>query len=315
MEARAQYAVVENGAWQRYFSHWAAGRVVDDLLPGPAAATRCFRAQRKIEEWLDDVWCEGAALVDHDRRVLLWFGFADSWADHRAARAVLARTWPGWDDRFAHDGMGDLTHHLGIGRDLTRAPGWFETFQPVEFAGGESTEPWSVVSLRLPDESVRAWGSAWEPIEHLACGPALIDLLPASPATPAPTDMPYGGVHFDPRARTVSLWAVQTVTGVHDRPLPDWDGWTLDFHGDDHTRQAAVLPADFAFPHLPLATALRRLGTGLGTPPPDLTPLLARAHGRTRPRGHHPRAEPRRTGGPRAGRPHPGRTGRAAHGT
>ncbi|MEW2272859.1 hypothetical protein [Streptomyces griseofuscus] len=40
MGARAQYAVVENGAWQRYFSHWAAGRVVDDLLPGPAA-TRC----------------------------------------------------------------------------------------------------------------------------------------------------------------------------------------------------------------------------------------------------------------------------------
>ncbi|RRQ73513.1 hypothetical protein CQW39_29705 [Streptomyces griseofuscus] len=211
--------VVENGAWQRYFSHWAAGRVVDELLPGPAAATRCFRAQRKIEEWLDDVWCEGAALVDHDRRIPLRFGFADSWADHRATRAVLARTWPGWDVRFAHDGMGDLTRHLGIGRDLTRAPGWFETFEPVEFAGGESTEPWSVVSLRLPDESVRAWGSAWEPIEHLACGPALIGLLPASPL-------------------------------------------------------AAVLPAGFPFPHLPLATALRRLGTGLGTPPPDLTPAL-----------------------------------------
>lgn len=83
MGARAQYVVVENGAWQRYFSHWAAGRVVDDLLPGPAAATRCFRARRKIDEWLDDVWCEGAALVDHDRRILLWFCFADSWADHR----------------------------------------------------------------------------------------------------------------------------------------------------------------------------------------------------------------------------------------
>ncbi|MFY4722888.1 hypothetical protein [Streptomyces sp. LaBMicrA B280] len=292
MGARAQYVVVENGAWQRYFSHWAANRVVGDLLPGPAAATRCFRAQRKIDEWLDDVWCEGAALVDHDRRILRWFGFADSWADHRAARAVLARTWPGWDVRFAHDGMGDLTHQLGVGRDLTRAPGWFETFEPSEFTGDESTEPWSVVSLRLPDGSVRAWGSAWEPIDHLAGGPALIDLLPASAATPAPTDMPYGGVHFDPRARTVSLWAVQTVTGVHDWPLPGWESWTLDFHGDDHTRQAELLPADFPFPHLSLATALRRLGTSLGTPPPDITSLLAHAAEATAPAGTTPVLNP-----------------------
>ncbi|MFI9809175.1 hypothetical protein ACIHEJ_33340 [Streptomyces sp. NPDC052301] len=130
MGARAQYVVVENGTWQRYCSHCAAHRVVDDLLPGPVAATRCFRANREIDEWLDDTWCEGAALVDHDRRILLWFAFADGWADHLAARAVLARTWPGWDVRFAHDGMGDLTHHLGLGRDLTRAPDWFETIGP-----------------------------------------------------------------------------------------------------------------------------------------------------------------------------------------
>ncbi|WP_416483702.1 hypothetical protein [Streptomyces sp. CL12] len=132
----------------------------------------------------------------------------------------MARTWPGWDVRFAHDGMGGLNHHLGVDRDLTRAPGWFETLEPAEFAGRESTQPWSVVLLRLPAGSVRAWGSAWEPIDHLACDPALIDLLPTSPATPAPTEMPYGGVHFDPRVRTVSLWAVRTVTGVHDWPLP-----------------------------------------------------------------------------------------------
>ncbi|MFC9079243.1 hypothetical protein ACFTY7_20015 [Streptomyces sp. NPDC057062] len=80
MGARAQYVVVENDTWKRYFSHWAANRVVDDLLPGPAAATRCFRANQETDGWLDDVWCEGAALVDHDRRTLLWFAFAGSWA-------------------------------------------------------------------------------------------------------------------------------------------------------------------------------------------------------------------------------------------
>ncbi|MEV6021311.1 MULTISPECIES: hypothetical protein [unclassified Streptomyces] len=277
MGARAQYVVVENGVWQRYYSHWAANRVVDDLMPGPVAASRCFHANQEIGEWLDDVWCEGAALVDHDRRVLLWFAYVGDWADHIAARAVLARTWSGWDVRFAHDGMGDLTHHLGLGRDLTRRAGWFETFEPSGFAATEYTEPCCVASLRLPDGSVRAWGSDWETIEHLAAGPGLIAPLVASPATPALTDMPYGGVHFDPQARTVSLWAVQTVAGVHDWPLPGWENWTLDFRGDDHTHQAGLLPADFPFPRPPVAPVLRRLGDGLGTPPPDNGELLARA--------------------------------------
>ncbi|MFF4055470.1 hypothetical protein ACFYZ8_06225 [Streptomyces sp. NPDC001668] len=277
MGARAQYVVVENGAWQRYYSHWAANRVVDDLLAGPVAATRCFRANREIDEWLDDVWCEGAALVDHDRKVLLWFTSTDSWADYEAARAVLSRTWSGWDVRFAHDGIGDLTHHLGLGRNLTRSPGWIETFEPAGFAATEDTDPCTVLSLLLPDGSVQAWGSDWEPVDHLGAGPGLIDLLLATPATPALTDMPYGGVHYDPQARTVSLWAVQNVAGIHTWPLPRWENWTLEFHGDDHTHQAGLLPTGFPFPQTPLTSALRRLTDRLGTPPPDNGSVLAAA--------------------------------------
>jgi hypothetical protein len=84
----------------------------------------------------------------------------------------------------------------------------------------------------LPDGSVRAWRSDWEPIEHLAVGPGLIDLHVASPTTLALTDMPYGGVHFDPHARTVSLRAVQNVAGIHNWPLPGWENWGPDFRGD-----------------------------------------------------------------------------------
>ena len=176
---------------------------------------------------------------------------------------------------------------------MTRSPGWFETFEPAGFADTEYSEPCSVVSLRLPDGTVRAWGSDWEPIEHLAGGPGLIDWLVASPATPVLTDMPDGGVHVDPQARTVSLWAVRTVAGIHDWPLPRWEDWALDFRGDDHTRQAGLLPADFPVPHPPLAPALRRLGEGLGpTPTPDNGPLLARAAALPGPDGTTPVVTP-----------------------
>ncbi|MGV9337816.1 hypothetical protein [Streptomyces sp. NPDC003688] len=292
MGARAQYVIVENGTWQRHYSHWGANGIINDLLPGPAAATRCFRAGREIDEWLDDVWCEAAALVDHDRRVLFWFASENHWDRHAAARAVLALTWPGWDVRFAHDGLGDLTHHLGLGRDLSRSPGWFETFVPDRFAYTERADPRSVVSLRLPDGGVRAWGSDWEPIDHLAGGSALIDFVAAAPGTPVLTEMPEGGVHFDPQARTVSLWSVSAVAGVHDWPLPGWEGWALDFRGDDHTHQAGLLPADFPFPRVPLTAALRRLGDSMGTPPPDVDALLAPAMAAPGPAGTAPVVNP-----------------------
>ncbi|MEU1273422.1 hypothetical protein [Streptomyces sp. NPDC005799] len=99
-------------------------------------------------------------------------------------------------------------------------------------------------------------------LENLAGGPAVIDLLAEAPPTPALTDMPSGGVH--PPARTVSLWVVQTVAGIHHWPLPGWEGWSLDFHGEDHTHQAGLLPADFPLPQPSLAAALRKLADGLG---------------------------------------------------
>ena len=114
----------------------------------------------------------------------------------------------------------------------------------------------SVACLRLPDGSVRAWGSDWERIEHLAAGPGLPDLIVASPATPVLTDMPHSGVHFDPQARTVSLWTVHSAAGIHDWPLPGWENWVLDFRGDDHTQQAALLPRG-----LPLRSAPARART------------------------------------------------------
>jgi hypothetical protein len=277
MGSRAQYVVVKNGAWRRYTSRWGANRLVGDLLAGPAAATRCLRAIDETDTWLDDVWCEGAALVDHDRRVLLWYCFLDSWADHLAARRVLTRTWPGWEVRFAHAGLGELTHHLGLGRDLVRPAGWFEAQEPFWYSEEESTEPWSVLSLRLADGQVAAWGSGGEVIEQLACGSGLIDLLLRAAPTPRPTAMPYGGVHFDPEARSVEAWAVETVVGIDAWPLPGWEGWTLDFHGDDHSGQAALLPEDFQLPQPSLGPALRQLRDRLGTPPPDPGPLLARA--------------------------------------
>lgn len=258
-----------------------------------------------------------AAVVAHLDRLAAQ-GFAatgqilDSVGDHAAAGRVLARHAAEVHARAVAVGRsprgplaqfadGSLTTALAHAATCTVVlvdpadaplPLTASTLVELRERPDEYTEPCSVASLRLPDGSVRAWGSDWEPVEHLAAGPRLIDLLSASSATPPLTDMPYGGVHFDPLARTVSLWAVQTVAGVHNWPLPGWEDWVLDFRGDDHTRQAGLLPADFPFPSPPLAAALRRLGDDLSAQLPDMSVPLARAMGAPGPEGTTPVVNP-----------------------
>ncbi|WP_329178129.1 hypothetical protein [Streptomyces sp. NBC_01477] len=287
MGARANYVVVRGGTWTLHHSHWGANRVATDLAYGPAAAIRCVRANPQVdadrrtspEGWLDDVWCEGAALVDTDRRVLLWFsGEAYSWAEHAAHRAVLERTWPGWEVRWACDGIGDLHAHLGLGHGFVREPGFRETGPPYwRQPEGDIT---TVLTVRGPDGEVRAWGSGYEADEELSGGPGLLALLPDGTPPPVLTAMPNGGLHFDLPTRTLGVWTVRTVPGIHDWPLPagpdgdGWDGWRLDFWGDDHRPHAARAAGRVTFPDVDPRPALADWRRHIGDPPPDPAALL-----------------------------------------
>ena len=47
-----------------FYSHWAAKNVETDLFWGAEQAERFILAQTPCQEWLDDVWCEGGAVLD-----------------------------------------------------------------------------------------------------------------------------------------------------------------------------------------------------------------------------------------------------------
>ncbi|MFC1407678.1 hypothetical protein ACEZCY_00090 [Streptacidiphilus sp. N1-12] len=285
MGARANYVVVENGAWTLHYSHWGAGRLATDLAHGPAAATRCFRAnspvpqdeQRIADSWLNDVWCEGAALVDHDRRQLLWFTDpGEGWAEYTARREVLARMWPGWEVRWAHDGLGDLQARLGLGRDFTRTPGTAESdsWAPLWVEPEDDDDVTVLVTVRQPDGSVRARGGCLDPFLQLIGGQGLLGLLPADSPEPALAAMPDGGIHLDPESRTIGLWTTRVAFGLYHRPLRGWDGWTLEFWGDDHTRQAEQAGDRVRFPRTDLGPALADWLRRIGAPPRDPGALL-----------------------------------------
>lgn len=291
MGARANYVVMQGGSWTLHTSRWGAAGMATDLAYGPAAAIRCFRANPQVPAeqrtapggWLDDVWCEGAALVDADRRVLLWFsGEANHWVEQAAHRAVLERAWAGWEVRWAFDGIGDLHAYLGLGRAFVREPGFRETgssfWEPPE--GRIDT----LVTVTGQDGVTGAWGSIYDVDEELCGGPGLPGHLPAGIPPPELPVMPTGGLHFDLPTRTLGIWTVGIVPGIHDWPLPGWEDWRLDFWGADHREQLARSGGGARFPEVDLRPELAAWRDRIGDPPLDPAALLALAvrapHGR-----------------------------------
>jgi hypothetical protein len=59
---RAHYVLVRNGSWELYYSQWGASGLAFDLAPAPVSVTRFIEEQVRRDNWMDDCWCEGAAL-------------------------------------------------------------------------------------------------------------------------------------------------------------------------------------------------------------------------------------------------------------
>jgi hypothetical protein len=75
MGHRANYIIIQNGDWDLFYDHWGAQSVSHDLFHGPELALERIREKDRVEdrELLDDVWCEGGASIDVDRKRLLFF--------------------------------------------------------------------------------------------------------------------------------------------------------------------------------------------------------------------------------------------------
>ena len=73
---RANIVIVKDGDWQLYYSHWGGCRMLDALIGGPELALRYAASLRRCEkdEWTAPSWADGGAVVDLDRRRVLFFG-------------------------------------------------------------------------------------------------------------------------------------------------------------------------------------------------------------------------------------------------
>ena len=117
MGNRANFVVVKDQDWQLYYSQWGGCRMLDALIGGPELGLRYAASLRRCEknEWCDPTWADGGAVVDLDRRRVLFFGesLMVEMNERRALMDVLATVWPDYEICWGYDGTEELAGYVG----------------------------------------------------------------------------------------------------------------------------------------------------------------------------------------------------------
>jgi hypothetical protein len=240
MGQRANILVIEGGARQLWYSHWAANTLPQDLFPGPGHALRFARRQEPTSEWLDEVWCEGGAVIDVDRRVLLLFGGEDLLYDPALRSTyleLLAETWTGYTLQWAHEGIAAMAVYAGLSRAAVlakEAPTW-KGAPPVP----NDHWPRTAVSATFPDGTTTAWATEAPSDMLMLFGDKLCDALatwprPAQPRRFLLGDDCNGGVHVDARRHVVGFWCASPCEDAVARARAHWPGWAVEWWRDEH---------------------------------------------------------------------------------
>ena len=242
MSEWANYVIVPPaGEPERYEDRRGAFALELDLLPGPDVVIPLVRSRKPGYSRPED-WAEAAVLIDLRERVLLFFVSSYGVATGGLTREVylerLAGAWPGWQVRWAYDGVHALRRYLGadpVVEDVEVYPS--EVVAPGDERLGD-IDP--LVSL-----ATVAGGGCYllGVIVHLiAEGPALLDRLAGAPDHGTCALTVEAGIHVDPARRQVGWWTYGECAFRHPDLATRWPGWRVEFWADraqEHARASA----------------------------------------------------------------------------
>lgn len=189
--------------------------MLDALIGGPELALRYVQSLRQCakDEWVDPLWADGGAVVDLDRRRVLFFGdeLMVEMPARRAMMAVLAAVWPGYEIGWAYDGTAELAGYVGA-----ELPSHTWDIRPELRPARDRNALCHLVSVVDAAGQVRFWPVCWH-LSKAWHGPELMERLPGRGVRRLTlSKIPEGGVHIDvperlwERGKPPTLWVFST---------------------------------------------------------------------------------------------------------
>lgn len=251
MGQRANLVIKRGGRWSLFYDHWCANTLDDELFWGPELAEEFIQSRDPLsdqDDWLDEVWCEGAAVLDFDSKVLLWFGGETvlwNLPIRRAYLALMRLQWQDWTTRWAQGAIQEVGEYLGLAAERFLAADRPEDqghFQQIkDFPEDNDT----LVSIRTATD-LRVTRCHTDDAS-LEAGPGslgrLLD-LPQIQVSPWGEEFPQAGIHLDLVGREVHFWRVQPHCSALERVRQAWSGWGVHFFGDRIEDHLACLPGE-----------------------------------------------------------------------
>lgn len=248
MGERANLVVVQSSQWELYYSHWCAGSLACDLFWGPVHAERFIRIQRPSapDEWLDTVWAEGGAVLDLDRRSLLFFGGGDFLYDvplRRMLLRLMKPLWEGWTIQWAYEGIVAIAEAVGVSRSTVIAARNSSEEPPPSWETPEERSWVQTIGCIERDGELRIYPLGLLAEDYLTSGPRLLSSPGVETGFPAlrlrdwTSDFPSGGFSIDVSAQTLDFWTA--APNLLAEIQAAWDGWTVVWNQDLYETQLA----------------------------------------------------------------------------
>jgi hypothetical protein len=236
MGQRANLILVEGREYQLFYSHWCANTLPRNLFWGPQHAAAFIRIQRAVDDsgWLDEVWAEGGALLDLDRKHFLLYGGEDVLYDvplRRVYLELLGQVWKGWSVRWAFEGIADLADYVGYPRDRVLSNDDQESTDDTSAPPAQKDWTDLVASARFDDGTVCLYPLAGDVATYLSSGPKLVENLRKADGHPElhldewTKEFPGGGFHLDLLAQRLEFWVARDAPDIGKRVGRAWPGW------------------------------------------------------------------------------------------
>ena len=116
MGSRANYIIKKGESIEIRYTHWRANYLAQDLFMGIDAFLDFANQFEEKNELISDPWMEACALIDEDKKVLLFWEseLARITSIRKVYLSQLKARWPQWELRYVEHEMLDIDQYLNI---------------------------------------------------------------------------------------------------------------------------------------------------------------------------------------------------------